>query len=169
MMTSSSSSAATATVSQSLLFYFESTGLIPGQSTRGLWWMRGHWDMFSQGTSFSTDRLFPWMLHTLISFTYYWCHIISATDNIIKQQVGTIHPYANTEVHSISQVYGHLTYRHGKANRSISTTFRFLQLQTIIENFFMSHQVTLSIKYSTYLLTYSIQQSPSWEANWFCS
>jgi len=22
---------------------------------------------------------------------------------------------------------------------------------------------------STYLLTYSMQQSPSWEANWFCS
>ena len=68
MMTSSSpsSSAAAAAVSQSLLFYFESPGLIPGQSTRGLWWMRGHWDMFSLVTSFSTDRFIPWMLYTLI-------------------------------------------------------------------------------------------------------
>ena len=29
--------------------------------------------------------------------------------------------------------------------------------------------VLLHIMYHTYLLTYSIQQSPSWEANWFCS
>ena len=84
-------------------FYFVSPGLVPGQSMRNLWWMRGHSGMFSLGTSFSTIRFIPWMLHTHISFTYYLRYITLATDSIVKQQAtgAFLQPFVFKKLQSI--------------------------------------------------------------------
>ena len=76
---------------QSQASHCRGTGSIPQQSTWDLWWIKWHWNrLFSEYFRFPMSGIIATMLHTHISLTYQ-CHIISATDSIVKGKVVCVH------------------------------------------------------------------------------
>ena len=65
----------------------------------------------------------------------------------------------------------HVDYSYGRIMKCpyMGLYIRKLRINNLLHNLDDTIGFTLYQNYYKHLLTYSVEQNPSWEANWFCS